>query len=350
MNSEPRKFARALAAGVGGLVLLLAPVHAGATPIAVNGVRYQAIMVAPNYPGGPAFDDNLALSRAALASAFATWPNWRRGLGGNIVELPGNTNRTAFLNAFAPFIAGGSEALQAGDLFVLFYFGHGSYYQDSETPPALNPYDEGLAFPSSKVLDDDMRAKFGQFNPGVFKLFIDVSCFSGGMWNGYDAVGGGDLEQEPRSILMSSSRENQFTFVGGVLRRWWEPIFLVKLINTALTFDHTQTLSIANYYALSAASGSAVNASRFAEGDPGENPPPGDALWEITASGDFDSEFEANVSFGEMPDLFPAPAETCATTATSTSTTTTCPPFSFLVRTDGKVGNEIGRASCRDRV
>jgi len=108
MNSEPRKFAGIVAAGVGGLVLLLAPVHAGATPIAVNGVRYQAVMVAPNYPGGPAFYDNLALSRAALASAFATWPNWRRGLGGNIVELPGNTNRTAFLNAFAPFIAGGS--------------------------------------------------------------------------------------------------------------------------------------------------------------------------------------------------------------------------------------------------
>jgi len=46
-------------------VLLLTPAFTRAAPISFNGVRYQAIMVAPNYPGGPTFDDNLALSRAA---------------------------------------------------------------------------------------------------------------------------------------------------------------------------------------------------------------------------------------------------------------------------------------------
>ncbi|HWP66992.1 MAG TPA: hypothetical protein VNO26_13915 [Candidatus Limnocylindria bacterium] len=338
---------RAWSGTMAAAMLLLGETTTEAAPIRMNGVGYQAIMVAPNYPGGPAFDNNLALSRAELAAAFATWPNWRRGLGGNIVELPGNTNRTRFLNAFTPFIAGGAEALQAGDLFVVLYFGHGSKYDyrflpfpfaDFERLPAFDTHDEVLFFPDhSAVTDDDLRAKFAQFAPGVFKLFINVSCFSGGAWNGNDASGAGDLELVPRSIMMSSSREHQFTFTAGIPPRRWEPLFLARLINVARFADHTVGLSIAQYYALSAAFGSAVNASRFDDPEPVENPPPGDALWAVPASGDFESTMEANVPDEEMPDL--AASGPCTSTPASTTTTTTCPPWSFLVRTSGKIGN-----------
>lgn len=350
VSSRGTRVASTASAAVAVAILLLAARPSSAAPIRVNGVGYQAIMVAPNYVGGPAFDDNLALSRAELAAAFASWPNWRRGLGGNIVELPGNTNRTRFLNAFAPFLAGGGEALQAGDLFVVFYFGHGSKYdfsrknppfRDVEQIPAFDTFDEGPFFPDkSFVTDDLMRATFGQFNPGVFKLFINVSCFSGGLWFGNDATGGGDLEREPRSILLSSSRESQSTYVGLIPPRLWEPRFLVNMINVARFADHTVGLSIGQFYALSAAFGTAANASRFGDPDPdpGEDPPAGDDLWAIPASGDFESEMEANVPESEMPDLLTA--SPCATTPSSSSTTTTtCPEFSFLVERNGKVGN-----------
>lgn len=285
-------------------VLFLLPTQAYTAPITVNGVSYQAVMVAPSYPGGPAFDNNLALSRAAFASGLATWGNWRRGPGGNIVELPGNTSAAGFTNAFTPFQAGGAEALQAGDLFVAFYFGHGTPLRDSERAPALNPHDEALAFPDNTfVTDDRMRAAFGSFSPGVFKLFIDVSCFSGGMWNGNDVLGGGDLEQEPRSIAITSSLESQLTYTSGIGPRPWEPLVLLRMINTLFFADHTRDLSIGQFYALSAARGSAINASRFAEGDPVEDPPPGNDLWNLPVSGDFDSALFSNVPLSDLPSL-----------------------------------------------
>jgi len=300
--------AHGICASVAAVIVFLSPTPASAAPITFNGVSYQAVMVAPNYHGGPTFDDNLVLSRSAMASAFATWVNWRRGPGGNIVELPGNTGHATFLNAFTPFVAGGAQTLGDGDLFVFFYFGHGTPLLDAERFPALNSHDEALAFPDNTfVTDDEMRAVFNAFDPGVFKLFIDVSCFSGGMWNGNDLGGGGDLEQGTRTILMSSSRENQFTFAGGVGPRPWEPLFLVNLINTARFADHRRGLSIAEYYTRSATRGSALNASRFQEGDPVETPPPGNELWDTLASGDFESGFFSNVPLAELPQLVATP-------------------------------------------
>lgn len=284
--------------------LFVAP-SAFAIPINFRGVNYQAVLVAPNYPGGLTFDDNLAISRSVFARGLSTWANWRRGPGGNIDELPGNATAAQFLNAFVPYQAGGAHALGNGDVFLAFYFGHGSTGprspgNDAEQVPALNIWDESMVFgDKSFITDDVMMAAFAAFNPGVYKIFIDVSCFSGGMWNGNDnpVISVGDLEKVPRSILLSSSRENQFTFTGGIFPRPWEPLFLVNMINTLFFANHGRDLSLGEFFVRSFAAGSAINASRLAE----DNLPPGDELWELLVSGDFESALFSNVPLDELP-------------------------------------------------
>ncbi|MBX3667037.1 MAG: hypothetical protein KF778_01435 [Rhodocyclaceae bacterium] len=278
---------------------------AGAVPLRFGGHAYQAVMVAPNYPGGPGFDDHLDLSRAAFAAGLSTWANWRRGPGGNIDELAGNATAADFLNAMTPYQAGGAQALQAGDLFFGFYFGHGATGPFSpgnvgEQAPALSVWDESMIFGNpSSITDDQFTAAMGAFNPGVFKFIIDISCFSGGFWNGNDVNGAGDLEQVPRTILIVSSSELQSTYTSGIGPRPWEPLLLVRMINTLFFAPHNRNLSIAEFYARSAVAGAAINANRFDE----STLPPGDALWSEIVSGDFDSSMLANFSLDELPGI-----------------------------------------------
>lgn len=263
-------------------------------------INFGAVMLAGNYPGGPTFDDNLQPSRDALAASFALWPNWQRGPGGNIVELPGNTGAQGFLNA----ITNRGNMLGAGDLLVVFYFGHGGWRANAENPPALNSRDEQLVLgDNSKITDDAMAATLNGLNPGLYKLFINISCFSGGFWGGNDA---GDLERVPRTILMRSSREDQLTYTGGLAPRPNEPLYLRNLIFTART---NAFRSILTWHLASAVFGSAINANRFGEqGDEEEDI--GDDIWGQEYSGDFDAmDFDTMIPMEEFETIgVPAPA------------------------------------------
>jgi len=304
------------------LALLGTLVWGGFTPSLAIG--YQSVMFGGNYLGGPSFDDNLSLSALALAQNFDKWGNWDlSGSKKNIDLLPGNTNATGFLNALNPYKAGGAKAMKSGDLFVLFYFGHGSSVTDAERYPALNTRDETLYFPNtSQLIDDTLTAGLAGFNSGVYKLFVNISCYSGGFWNGNDLNSVGDIEKLSRSILFSSSRENQLTYTGGLAPRPWEPIFLHNLILniSPSAWPGQRSVTIQQWYDRSRASGSAINQSRFV---PGEDETPDEILDNNPPApdGPFDSGFDITDDVIDPPPLFetvPEPTSTLGLLAIGT--------------------------------
>jgi RHS repeat-associated protein/uncharacterized repeat protein (TIGR01451 family) len=243
-------------------------------PLEAFSVQSAAVLFAGDYPGPPAFDDHLSISRDALAANLATWQNWKRGAGGNIVELAGNTTAQQFLDAITPFTAGQPKALGNGDFFLLFYFGHGGFYGNdgqgnpaNERVPAFNIWEEGLHFPDASVVSDNqLTAKFKTFAPGVYKVFVNISCFSGGFWNGNNPGGLGDLEQVPRTVLMASSIEPLTTLTGNLSPRTWEPLYLRNLILN-LARNGRQSLTLAQWHYSSFVPGT-VTGFRF--DDPGD--------------------------------------------------------------------------------
>lgn len=253
-------------------------------PSTIEAMSFQSVMLGANYAGGASFDDNLSLSMERLAASFATWGNWQRGEGGNIVELSGDTNSEGLVNAISPFTSTGSNALADGDLFVLFYFGHGGndsgIFEDEYGAETIG--DEYLALPDgSRLSDDDLTDIFNEFNEGVVKLFINISCHSGGFWGGGDWFSAGDLEESSQSVLMSSSGEDELTYAGGTGAFSWEPEYLSNLIDNMRYDGTTESLTIQQLHDLSTASGSAINAHAFRD-------------WDELQSGEYHSALYAN--------------------------------------------------------
>jgi hypothetical protein len=259
---------------------------------------FRAVMMAGNYlTNRETFDDRLDLSRDALAATFATWPNWSRGMNGNIDELPGNATAAQFLNAIAPYEANGARAMAAGDTFVLFYFGHGDtrMVQGNERVPAISRNDEFLHFPNASIVtDNELKTHFASFAPGVHKLFINISCHSGGFWNGTEMGAAGDLEQVANTGLIASSREDQNTFAGFIpnpLIRWWEPTLLASLIAAQRPAMNRNDLTISQLFFATRQSGfTPIATARYG----GETESPD--YWDVPATGAYDAEFFYNDS------------------------------------------------------
>jgi hypothetical protein len=240
--------------------------------------RSQAVLYGGNYAGGPAFDDALQLSAQALAANMALWGNWDWGNGlNNIDVLNGFGGAGAFTAALNPYQAGGARQLQAGDFMMIFYFGHGGFAGDgspldvtkfNENPPALTASDEYLAFADhSRLWDDQLVQELLDFNNGVYKLFVNISCFSGGFWGGNDE---GDLEGVPLTAMMASSPETRTTLTGGLGPRPWEPLYLRNLIINAhpLSWIGTNFVSYQMWHARSVTAGSGIaGQNRFDEYD-----------------------------------------------------------------------------------
>lgn len=243
--------------------------------------KFQGVFMAGNYPGGATFDDFLEPSAQALAFNMSLWSNWDiAGPNKNIDVLSGTTqfgitDAQRYINALAPYQAGGARALNAGDYFYLLYFGHGTFGTrqgtlPGEQAPAMSVWDEALSFPDHTVVtDDELKGEFAKFNPGVGKIFINVSCYSGGFWNGNDTVGGGDLEQLAGTALIASSIESQPTYPGGLGPRPYEPLLLRNLIATAhplYWYNHgIFSPTLAQWYAVSAVGGGYAGVNRFAD-------------------------------------------------------------------------------------
>ena len=296
-----------------------------------------AVLFAGDYPGPPAFDDHLSLSRAALANNLRTWPDWTAP-NSTIVELPGNSTGQQFLDAITPFTAGGATPLAKGDFFLLFYFGHGGFYSTdgaghaaSERPPAYNVWEEGLAFPGGTgVSDNVLTTTFKQFAPGVNKVFVNISCFSGGFWNGNNPGGIGDLEQVPNTLLMASSIEPLCTLTGNLPPRTWEPLYLRNLIAN-LARNGRASMTLAQWHYLSWVPGT-VTGSRF--DDPGDP-----ASYAIQSTVD-QEESLATDDPAEVDDLAVGPSPTLSIAYDATNHTAIISwPGEYLGSTLQTVGN-----------
>jgi hypothetical protein len=68
--------------------------------------------------------------------------------------------------------------LRTGDIFMLTYAGHGSQIPD-ETGEEADDMDETWVAYDRQILDDELYALWGEFQPGVRILMISDSCHSG---------------------------------------------------------------------------------------------------------------------------------------------------------------------------
>jgi hypothetical protein len=169
----------------------------------------HAIIVGVDYgrPGQMWGQDAINVSAALGAKA-----NWNAA---NIITISGNAGNAVTKNAILGAIAAKANALQAGDGFLFYYSGHGSFFGepgDMEITPqmgqARNVCDESLyitAGAGGRIGDDELTTALNAFNANVNKLSFLDSCFSGGFWNGSD---NGDLDRVAKSTLIAAADEN----------------------------------------------------------------------------------------------------------------------------------------------
>src|SRR5262249_60950951 len=69
-----------------------------------------------------------------------------------------------------------AERLQAGDIFLISYSGHGSQIPDPSEPDQKS---ETWVRWNRQLIDDELFALWGQFRAGVRILLISDSCHSG---------------------------------------------------------------------------------------------------------------------------------------------------------------------------
>lgn len=69
--------------------------------------------------------------------------------------------------------------LQAGDIFLLTYAGHGSQMPNGNSDPELDSQDETWCLYDRQLLDDEIEAALAAFQAGVNLVLLSDSCHSG---------------------------------------------------------------------------------------------------------------------------------------------------------------------------
>jgi hypothetical protein len=78
-------------------------------------------------------------------------------------------------------IAQAAGELRAGDFFLLTYAGHGSQVPDTTGEEGPDALDETWVTYDRQLIDDELAAALGRFQPGVRILVVSDSCHSGSM-------------------------------------------------------------------------------------------------------------------------------------------------------------------------
>jgi|GEM_PF-2250663 len=150
---------------------------------------------------------------AALGGQAANWN------AANIIVLSGNGGGVVTAAGILGAIGAKAAAAAAGDGFLFYYSGHGSFFDDVldrervmgdliNPGRARNACDETLFVSggaAGSIGDDALRTAMNAFNANVNKLAFLDSCFSGGFWNGTDA---GDLDLVVNQSLIAAADEN----------------------------------------------------------------------------------------------------------------------------------------------
>lgn len=71
-----------------------------------------------------------------------------------------------------------AQAMVAGDLFVLFYSGHGSFVPDLDSDEKTQS-DQTWCLYDGQLIDDELYGLWAQFAPGTRIVVLSDSCYSG---------------------------------------------------------------------------------------------------------------------------------------------------------------------------
>ncbi len=136
-----------------------------------SGSKYAIIVGIANYaPPMPQLsytDDDASGLRDRLLSL----PGWEPG---HITLLLNQQGTTANFRSALDALAGAS----ADDLLLVFFSGHGNYYEDANGDEA-DGYDEAVLFYDAPILDDTLALLFEQVPMQRLAIFVDA-CYSGG--------------------------------------------------------------------------------------------------------------------------------------------------------------------------
>jgi uncharacterized caspase-like protein len=90
----------------------------------------------------------------------------------------------ATIDAVKDGIREAAEALQPGDIFMMFYSGHGNRIKDRSGDEFEDNHDETMCLYDGELLDDELYAMWPLFAEGVRVLVMSDSCHSGSITRG----------------------------------------------------------------------------------------------------------------------------------------------------------------------
>ena len=105
----------------------------------------------------------------------------------NTILLTADATADAIKNA----IEEAANELVPGDIFLIYYSGHGNTYRD-KSGDEEDGSDEMLCVFDRQLLDDELYVLWPKFKDGVRVLFLTDACHSGGMLRGAN-----DFENDP---------------------------------------------------------------------------------------------------------------------------------------------------------
>ncbi len=180
---------------------------------AAGGTNY-AILVGVDYaPAGQRWAADATNVRASLVGNAA----WNAANITTISAAAGPGAAQVNSARITAAIAAVRPNLQAGDGFLFYYSGHGSYFLDpvaaqreriaADGGVALDRADETFYFTGADSMSDDaLTAQIATLPAGVNKLAFLDSCFSGGFWGGGDT---GDVDRVAGTSMIAASAEDR---------------------------------------------------------------------------------------------------------------------------------------------
>jgi hypothetical protein len=97
-------------------------------------------------------------------------------------------------------LSGAAQTLEAGDLLLMSFSGHGSQVRDSNLDEGYG-WDESWCLADEEILDDKLAGYWRLFDAGVRIVVVAESCYGGGMGRGDEEPCVSPAVGRPRSVM-----------------------------------------------------------------------------------------------------------------------------------------------------
>lgn len=137
----------------------------------------------------------------------------------NTVLLTKDATRKAIKDT----ISRAANELDPGDIFIIYYSGHGNTYADPDGEVWDNGTDETLCVYDRQLLDDELSVLWTQFHEEVRVLFLLDSCHSGGM---LDQGIARQLSDEDRKVEVITEQDAK----GGLIAKTMDALAAERIV------------------------------------------------------------------------------------------------------------------------